>query len=344
MLKRVDILLPDRKSHACGGVMAYSRNLGKALALHGFAPRFIYSVKEIDAPDFLIMASLGDTGDLAPNEKRRVHRAETIQALKGEVPVVMVRHSVITGRGVFNNSRQLFEDFEFDLIVSVEDTEDMKVCLEVDHKFNRVAFIPHPYLFREELFADRSAVGKVVLSSARIDSPKKTAWILEMLKVERLREAKKFIMSGAESGVYWFRAIKPHPMYLKAEWLGAHTQDDYPELHARAGFVIDLSWLACRRTGLLSGGRTQYTTLQAVECGNVPVGFEVWRSPSYDGVWLPNPTKKGAGFKFDAEASAEILASAEYDFELAQQNLRVAKEIHDIGRIGALWAEALRSI
>jgi hypothetical protein len=317
-----------------GGAITYVKYLKKGLECAGFDVDFT-SHSKIGDPDCIILASLGLNGEKNPEVNKK--RLDCIGEKLGKIPFVLIRHGVTELR-TFKNSYEFFKDKVFDLIVSVEDTKDMNDHITKTMKFNKLVYIGHPFEFTNSL-ENKEKYKDWVASSARFAGCKNNDLVLQMS--DSIFPDKKFNIWGEEKGIYWYHAIKNSPYREKSVFRGRYT--DYKEIYKDSAFGIDLTYI--HSGSFVDGNRTQYTVIEAVDCGVIPIGFDVWKSENgYDGIWLPSPSKKGNRIVFDEEKIFEIVKNSEYDWDMAINNFKKLSDLCDYKKIGLKFKEELVKI
>lgn len=135
-------------------------------------------------------------------------------------------------------------------------------------------FIPHPYV--RVAANEQKATRTGAVSIARISAVKNSLWILEAN--EKLPADKRVVLAGALNRFWWNFTVKPkHPDWLMPEGSGFVREAD-AAVKACAGYqyMIDLTIFPN------DGGGTQYSFLEAMDAGAVPVMTSNWCS--YKGV------------------------------------------------------------
>jgi|ADurb_H2B_02_Slu_FD_contig_71_285720_length_6075_multi_2_in_0_out_0_6 hypothetical protein len=317
-----------------GGAITYTRYLMKSLELIGYDVSFVNHSK-IGDPDAVIMVSIGIHGEKNPEANKR--RLENIDNKFGKIPFILIRHGVTELR-IFKSSYEFFKDKEFDLIISVEDTPQMFEHITEKMKFKKLKYIGHPFEFTDS-FCNKKDYKDWIASSARFAGCKNNDKVLQI--ADTIYPDKKFNVWGEEKGIYWFRAIKDSPFREKSIFRGRYT--DYREIYKDSAFGIDLSYIHSGK--FVDGNRTQYTVIEAIDCGAIPIGFDVWKSEGgYDGVWLPSPHKKGNRIIYDLEAASEIIRKAEYSYDMAKHNYDTLSEKCDYRVIAEHFKKALGEV
>ncbi len=199
--------------------------------------------------------------------------------------------------------------------------------------------IAYPFVFDNSLLKDKTEFSKVIISPARIASQKGTAKILDI--AARLDDF-EFKISGLRSGVYWYYALKNHPHYSgkNVEWLDAQPRNT--PAYSTAGYSIDMTSFWWNRT--LEGERAQYTTLESINHGCIPITWMHWNNSLWHGINLPSPKKIGAKFVYDLDDCVRMIREHKYSFEEANDNFNriKAKQSHEI--IGKQYIQLFRSI
>ena len=302
-----------------GGAITYTKYLIKALEYAGYDASFVNHTK-IGDPDAVIMVSIGIHGEKNPENNKR--RLENINSKIGKIPFILIRHGVTELR-IFKSSYDFFKDKEFDLIVSVENTESMFEHIKSNMKFKKLVYIGHPFEFTESL-SDKTEYKDWIASSARFAGCKNNDKVLEI--ADAINPHKKFNIWGEEKGIYWFRAIKNSPFRNHSVFRGRYT--DYREIYKDSAFGIDLTYI--HNGKFVDSNRTQYTVIEAIDCGSIPIGFEVWKSEGgYEGVWLPSPTKNGNRIIYDINSMCEIIKNAHYSYDMAKYNYDLLSSLCD---------------
>ena len=316
------------------GVFHYTNYLIKALNMVGFETELVtpktMSDLDVGDSDIILLTNIGWANEMSNKGQAEISkkRLEVLDKYYGKVPFVLVVHD-IAGRLFFKRSYEYFDDKTFDLIVSVEDSDDMFTFIVQTSKFKDLVYIGHLFEFDDENFKDKSQYHKRIVNSARIGSSKKTNVVFEIAR--ELEGKRKIFVTGEEQGTYWYFGLREHPDKKYVEFTGEYT--DFREIYKDVAFGMDLSWF--RKGNLLSRSRTQYTVIEAVDCGVIPIGFDVWRSENgYEGIWLPSPKKEGRRTIFDAKKYAEIIGNFEYDFDMAKRNREFLKKHCDPRTVG----------
>jgi hypothetical protein len=320
-----------------GGGVTYARELDKALNLVGVENR-LTTFDDIGSPDVLILGSIGMNGENGKSaESRNKKRFAALDEYYGKIPFVLVAHDTTELR-TFRKSREYFSDKKFSAIVSVGDSPAAHESIQSNFKADIVRCIRHPFSFdHPELFKDKTPYKNKVCSTSRIAGAKRTHLVLQLAN----ECEKDFEIWSAEKGVYWYHTIKSSHIYDPSFFYGAWEEHGRP-YHENA-FCIDLTLFAYK--GMYDGERTQYSILDAIESGCIPIGFDCWRwDDGYEGVWLPSPKKNGNKFIWEFELYKEIIDSAEYDFEMAQRNLLKIMDMCNIVKIGEEFKQLLLSI
>lgn len=138
----------------------------------------------------------------------------------------------------------------------------------------RGTFIPHPYVRVAANSQKTTRTGAV--SIARISAVKNSLWILEANEV--LPADKRVVLAGSLNRFWWNFTVKPkHPNWPMPEGSGFARQGD-AAVKACMGYryMVDLTIFQN------DGGGTQYSFLEAMDAGAVPVMTSNWCS--YKGV------------------------------------------------------------
>lgn len=138
--------------------------------------------------------------------------------------------------------------------------------------FDDVVFIPHPYSLSCRSTRGGMQVGSLpvvprtqhAISTARSASPKRTQWILEANDV--LPHELRVKLYGEPERWWWFNHCKPRGI---PRWTG-HEQGTGPQLAAGAQWLLDCTVYRG------DGGGTQYTWLEAMDSGALPVCSVAW--------------------------------------------------------------------
>jgi len=318
-----------------GGGVSHTINSVKAMQAVGIDAELVTS-HTIGEPDIVFMDSIGMIGekDTQANERR----LEKIMEYWGKVPFVTARHGVSESR-IFKHSFEFFKDKIWDLIISTEESEDMFRLIEREHRFRTMAFVERPFEFKAEDFEDKSAYKNTITSSARFACCKHNDLVLDIAKI--LYPQKRFLMAGYEKGVYWYRAVKEHSNREYVCFIGGY--EDFTQPFLAAAFAIDLSYI--RKGEFLNRGGKQYTHIEAIACGCIPIVFDIWRHPeSFEAIWLPAPTREGNRIIFDIERYAEIIGKSVYDFNMAVKNRKIVEKRCNLRTVGEHYKRLFESI
>lgn len=289
----------------------------------------LVSYKDIGDPDILFLASVGVNGENGKSAaKANETRFQTLDRYYGKIPFVLAAHDV-TELSTFRKSRDYFQDKVFDAILPVGESEAMMDSLRLNFRSKHIYCVRHPFKFDDSLFKDRSEFSNNVCSSSRIAGAKRTDIILKLATISE----KNISIWSAEKGVYWYHAIKTSPLYDQKYFRGAWVEQGEPYLES--AFCIDLTLFLYSKGDLFDGNRTQYSIIEAIESGSIPIGFDCWKYPEgYEGIWLPTPKRKGRKLIWEIEKYNEIINSAEYDFEMAKRNKQRLSEACEYSKIG----------
>jgi len=292
---------------------------------------------DLGDPDILVFEAVGTAFEdeiRADGGKKRLGK---IVEYMGKIPFVLIRHSIFD-RSVFKRSFSFFEDFVWDLVVSVNDSVDMLSLIREENKLKKLVHIDHPFEFDDRRFADRSEYGNIILCPARIASCKRTHLIFEIAKM--LHGKRKFLIAGREDGIYWYRQIKDHPDRGYVTFVGEY--EDVASLYQNSAFAIDMAYLYRHEQVQKS---KQFTLLESIDCGNMPIIFDSYQyEGGFSAVWLPLPERKGNRIIFDTERYAEIIGNSKYDFGVVKESRELLKKEHDLEKIGNQYKEEFRRL
>jgi hypothetical protein len=225
------------------------------------------------------------------------------------------------------------EGIKFSAVLAVDNSTILLKKIEEKLNFDSIELIRHPFDFDTGTFEDKTKWRNYISSNSRMTSIKKTHIMLDV--AARLGN-KAITVYGREKGLYWYNTLSKHPNKNAVMWGGefGHWSEPFRE----AAFGIDLAFYFAE--GLSEGKRTQWTTIEAIACGAIPIGFDTWRwENGYDGIWLPSPDKIGAKFNYDLDGYAEAIESCEYEFDMAVSNLESMRNHCDPNRVGKDYLE-----
>jgi len=292
----------------------------------------LVDLDDIGTPDILLFEAMGPTFENEVRVNKYGKRLKKIIEYMMEKPFVLVRHSV-ADRNVFKHSFSFFENFDWDLIVSVTDLESFLSLVKEEHKFERLVHIDHAFEFDDRRFTDKSEYKNTILSPTRIASCKRTHLVLDIAKA--LYDKKRFFIAGREEGIYWYRVIKEHPNKAYATFVGEYENVDF--LYQKSAFALDMTCLY--RNGRVQSCK-QFTLLESIDCGSMPIIFDNWkREGEFRAIWLPLPERKGRSIIFDVERYVEIIKNSKYDFEITKEDRELLKKKHDLEKIGNQYKE-----
>lgn len=334
--KKIKISILSRGGKYMTGAQRHAIYLEKALKLVGMDAELL-DLEDIDDPDILLFEAMGMAFDSEVHINKDGKKLEKVIELMGKIPFVLVRHSV-ADRNVFKHSFSFFENFIWDLIVSVTDLESFLSLIKEENKFKKLVYIDHPFEFDDKWFADRSEHKDIILSPTRIASCKRVHLVLDVARI--LHGKKKFLIAGREEGIYWYETIKEHPNRTCATFVGEY--EDVASLYQSSAFAMDMTYLY--RYGRVQTCK-QFTLLESIGCGNMPIIFDNWKhKDGFRAIWLPLPERKGNRIIFDAERYAEIVRNSKYDFEVVKENREFLKKEHDLEKIGNQYKEEFRRL
>lgn len=125
--------------------------------------------------------------------------------------------------------------------------------------------LPQPYVpYCETTSFDRTVLA---VSTARIDSIKQSHWIVEANR--QLPRGRRVVMSGTPNRMYVYGKQKKYPELLDVAQRPPGWGSG-AELCKNAVYSVDMSKIAS------DGGGLQYTTLEAIDAGAVPVVYSGW--------------------------------------------------------------------
>jgi hypothetical protein len=320
-----------------GGGQSSAIVLEKTLRHAGFDARFV-KWQAIGSPDILYLNSVGMNGE--KNKELNKKRLEKILDYYYKIPMVLCVHDFLESK-TFKDSHFVLSQLDWSAVVTVEPQKPfMDYVKKIYPNAKHYVGIRHPWEFNEDQFCDRSAFKNVVANTARFASTKRSGLILEI--AARVKK-KKFIMASREKGVYWYNAIKDHPLRKHAMFFGQDGFEDYYDVLKSAAFMIDLTYFWTKAGA--DGQRTQHTTLEAINCGCIPINFDTWKfDDGYEAIWLPAPKKEGGRFVYDVEKYSSIVSKAKYDYELAKYNYNHMKKIQDYRVIAKEFKELFQNL
>jgi hypothetical protein len=324
--KKVQILTCGYGKGAWGGTNSYTNHLLKALLLVGVDAEIV-KPNGLSNPDLVLIASPGMNGENSKSAQAANDRRFAIyDEWYGRVPFILVSH-VMREKLTFKASTQYFMDKTIDTVVLIEDTEALRGSVMDTYQHKRSVVIRHPFEFSGK-HSNKSKYHHNITSHSKLASSKHSG---EVLTLASMLPGYSFQLYGEEKGFYWFGHIKDHPHLGAAQMMGRH--DDYHSALDDAAFVIDLTWFASGK--VVAGGRTQYTILEAIDKGCIPIGFPCWQwDGGYDGVWLKAPYKVKNKMQYDFESWVETISNYKYDYGVALTNLRRMKKISNLEAIG----------
>lgn len=339
---KISMVTCSSLTNSFGGGVTYAKQMKKALDEAG-ADCDLTTYDKIGDPDVLLLGSIGVNGEngksaAAANAKR----FEVLDRYYGRIPIAVVVHTT-TELSVFRKSRDYWDGKEFDAVIIIDESEALTSYVAKNFRSKRTVCIRHPFEFNDEFFEDKTPHRNNVASTARIAGSKRTDMILKMAH----RSKKKFEIWSAEKGIYWYHQIKCAPEYDPSYFKGEHGSYvgiPYNVPYEENAFCIDLTLFSYGK--LYDGGRTQYSTLEAIDCGLIPIGFDVWKEgwdDCYDGVWLPAPKKNGNRYVWELDEYLRIIDGSRYEYDMAVDNRERMKEICDLEKIGTEVRELLES-
>lgn len=198
-----------------------------------------------------------------------------------------------------------------------------------------VTFIPHPYLRTRANDVRTGAVRRHAVSVARTSAVKNTHWVFEAN--EKLPEALRVDLRGEVNRMWWNFNVKqkyPHTPYpdkagFPREWGAA------AKICADFNYMVDLTIFKD------DGGGSQYSLLEAMDAGAVPIMTTDWCS-------YPGPAS-GFGFKVDGSAALlQLLADSATDEDLRkkthqyrQSNYSYLDRVHKPELVAAAYTKSL---
>lgn len=332
-------------SRTNGGGASYAKFMQKALQRNNFDAELFDKSTDIKKPDVIFLTSIGMNGESSKGgEIKNRDRLLSISKWFGKVPFILTVHDV-TEKNTFKNSFKFFKDFEFDAIILIENTKKFREYVDDNFNYKKLYTIRHPFEFNDKNFKNRINEQNRIISTARIASTKRTGLLLDISKnISELKSRKQITIAGKESGIYWYHSIKDHPNREFANFIGSY--DSYWNVMNNFSFAIDLTLFrsSCKNK-YISGGRTQYTILEAIDCGLIPIGFDIWRwDEGYNGIWLNTPDLKKNKITFDPQEYAEVINDAKYCFDVALDNREKMKKISDLKIIGREIEKVIKDI
>ena len=324
------VSLLSHGDYVCG-ISRYTDYIAEALNMVGIEAELV-TPETIGNPDIILLTNIGLSNEVSNKAKTEAskRRLEALDKYYGKVPFAVVRHS-ISDLPFFKLSYEYFKDKVFDLVVMVERGEDMKTHISQTLYYKHCVYLALPFKFDDKNFSDKSVYDRNIICPSRIGSVKKTNVVLEI--AEKLYGKKEFFVTGKEVGTYWYFQLREHPSKQFVKIVGEYT--DFRDIYRDVAFGIDLTYP--QRGGLVTRDKIQYTGIEMVDCGVIPIGFDAWKSTEndgYDGVWLPDPEKIGRKMVFDVKKYAEIIESHEYNFKTAKRNREILKKRCDLQTIG----------
>lgn len=188
-------------------------------------------------------------------------------------------------------------------------------------------FIPHPYMRVMNNAPSSPVKNKLAVSIARTSSVKNSQWILQANR--GLPKKHKIELLGEVNRLWWHTYLKkhypefiPHATYPR-DW-GAGVR-----LCARAQYMVDLTIFPN------DGGGTQYTMLEAIDAGAVPVMTTDWCS--YAG-----PAKRLCFQVRDANDLKEFMQRGLDPAIQRAKNYRYIDQVHNPAKIRQLYKDTLK--
>lgn len=321
-----------------GGATSYVVNLVKTFQLAGVPHRVIRFGKRTEAN----WRRLGEYGVRYKNVAAREARQAKGRWLLASAPTdaeeaALAVELVETSKGAY-----VFHDpNEFTLYphwkLAGKDTRTVVIRETGLDSVPHGTFIPHPYVpFAAQ--SDHSQLRtKFAVSIARVSAVKNSQWILEANT--RLPDELKVELRGSVNRFWWNFSIKnKHPEYVypsNAGFVRKHGEAVRACLGYR--YMVDLTIFKN------DGGGTQYSLLEAIDAGAVPVMTKDWCS--YPGI------AKKLGFQvgdaaeleqFLLQASKSSAVAKETD-RLREENYKYMLRVHDPKKIAAKYVALLES-
>lgn len=312
------------KSHPYGGAVAYAAHIANALAEDGCDIRFVLNdARPREDTDIILLASLGldkERHDQGASYART--RIQHLQELSPKIPTFICIHGTVDFR-FFRQTIQLINTIPYKGIILMGNSKAVvEACDNFLEPVPKIV-IPLPYQFKKEYLTDRTKFSKTIASPARISSFKGTGKVLDLAK-----ELPKFkwLIRGKREGLFWGHNLRLHPHVegKNLSWIG--DPEFYMDAYKDAAFAIDLTllWYQC----LLEGQRAQYSTLESVNSGLIPITWKHWDSGYWKGIFLPSPVKKRS-IRYNDEAYITQLKGIKYDWNLAKKNYNAMRRVHD---------------
>lgn len=196
-------------------------------------------------------------------------------------------------------------------------------------------FVPHPYVRVMGAAAGLPSPRKHAVSIARTSAVKNSHWILEAnetlpakLKVELFGEVNRF---------WWNFNVKPkHPEWAMPKAAG------FPRLYGEAvricagfNYMVDMTIFKN------DGGGTQYSLLEAMDAGTVPIMSSAWCA--YPGIakTLGFPVHNAAHLRDFLVELTKYPALRQQTEKFRQQNYNVLGSVHDPKRVAAAYTKHL---
>jgi hypothetical protein len=279
-----------------------------------------------DNIDLLLFYTLGVAGEDNDRSKATAW-IEFINRNMLYLPMVVILHDV-KQVDQYPYTYEATKEILWDGIITHESGDAILWWIAKHFHHRHLHRINHPFFFVDSNFRNKKSFDKNIASTTRIAKAKHQEIVLEIASY--LKDYMVSIYSSTDVPFY-SDVLRKHTQHDLVKWIGQYSS--YSEALAQQAFAIDLCiW---ESGGAASGARTQYSILEAIDCGCIPIGFDIWQyDGGYDGIWLPTPSLGGTGLSFTPEKYADIISSYKYDFEVAIENKRRMKEQCDPALIG----------
>jgi len=319
--------------------MTYARILQKCFQELSIDAEMIYPYhnKDLSGYDLFLFICIGCVSEYTKsNEKVTNLRFENLDKYYGKKPFIAVIHDIYE-LSYFRKSVKYFQEKIFDCIVFVTKSQNVinYVCGVLKSK--KHVSINHPFYFDGQYLQDKRKYDTAVASAARFTNAKKIHIVMDIA----LKSSKKYFLYGNEKGIYWYRMLSMHGAKNVVKFMGSYVH--YLDPYQDCAFGIDLTLF--HKHGVFDGMRDQYTTLEGINCGVIPICFDVWRYPNgFDAVWLDTPKADGRSLQFEIDRYAGAIDTYKYSFDIAQSNYHLMKEFCDPLNVALQYRKLFQSI